>query len=166
MPLWNKSRRTATTGWLLWASCGLGWVLLALAAIDQREQLLPDVLTLPLIPAGLAVAYVDDPAHLFDHAVGAIAGYAVFVLIELVYARVRGRAGLGRGDAKLLAAAGAWVAWIGLPHVVLIAALTALIAAAAARLTGHSVGATTRLAFGPWLALGTWLVWLYGPISL
>lgn len=157
---------SATTGWLLWASCGLGWTLLALAATDQREQLLPDALTLPLIPAGFVVAYVDDPASLLDHAIGAVAGYAVFVLVEFVYARLRGRAGLGRGDAKLLAAAGAWVAWTGLPHVVLLAALAALAAAAVARLTGHAIHATTRIAFGPWLALGTWLVWLYGPLHL
>jgi leader peptidase (prepilin peptidase)/N-methyltransferase len=157
---------SATTGWLLWASCGLGWTLLALAVIDQREQLLPDTLTLPLIPVGLVVAYFDDPAGLLDHAIGAVAGYAVFVLVELVYARLRSRAGLGRGDAKLLAAAGAWVAWTGLPHVVLLAALAALAAAAVARLTGHAIHATTRIAFGPWLALGAWLVWLYGPLYL
>jgi prepilin signal peptidase PulO-like enzyme (type II secretory pathway) len=32
-------------------------VLLALAVIDVRRLILPDVLTLPLIPAGLAVAW-------------------------------------------------------------------------------------------------------------
>src|SRR5262249_34276868 len=47
---------TIAEGWVLWASCALGWCLLALAVIDARDGILPDVLTLPLIPAGLAVA--------------------------------------------------------------------------------------------------------------
>jgi hypothetical protein len=38
-------------GWLLWVSCGLGWTLLALAAIDLRHYLLPNALTLPLAAA-------------------------------------------------------------------------------------------------------------------
>ena len=37
------------SGWLLWASLGLGWTLLTLAAIDWREFVLPDIITLPLI---------------------------------------------------------------------------------------------------------------------
>jgi leader peptidase (prepilin peptidase)/N-methyltransferase len=42
---------TVLSGWLPWASLGLGWALLALAAIDWREFVLPGVITLPLIPA-------------------------------------------------------------------------------------------------------------------
>jgi leader peptidase (prepilin peptidase)/N-methyltransferase len=157
--LWAAS---AVSGWLLWATCGLGWTLLALAVIDVRALLLPDALTLPLIPAGLAVATALDRAALAEHVAGAAAGYGAFVLIELGYARARGRAGLGRGDAKLLGAAGAWVSWSGLPAVVLIAALAALAAVAAARLAGRPAAASGPIPFGPWLALGIWLVWLYG----
>ena len=43
-------------GWLAAATAGLGWVLLALAVIDWRDMLLPDVLTLPLAVAGLLVS--------------------------------------------------------------------------------------------------------------
>src|SRR6267143_812555 len=58
------------SGWLLWATCGLGWTLLALAAVDFRHFVLPDALTLPLIPAGLAVAYLEEPAELMAHVIG------------------------------------------------------------------------------------------------
>ncbi len=44
------------SGWLLWASCALGWALLALSVIDWRHHTLPDPLTLPLLVGGLAVA--------------------------------------------------------------------------------------------------------------
>ena len=38
----------------VWVDCGLGWTLLTLAWIDWTDFLLPDVLTLPLLLAGLA----------------------------------------------------------------------------------------------------------------
>ena len=96
-------------GWLAWAGCVLGWTLLALAVIDAKHLLLPDTLTLPLVPAGLLVAWAVEPAKLADHAIGAAAGFVVVAAIGLAYRRLRGREGIGLGDAKLFAAAGAWV---------------------------------------------------------
>ncbi len=151
-------------GWLVWASCVLGWALLALAAIDWRDLVLPDEATLPLIPAGIAVAYFVAPGLPVAHMSGAIAGFAVFVLVRGAYRRLRGREGLGLGDAKLLAAAGAWVGWVGLPSVVLIAATAALAVALAQGLAGRRVGADQTVPFGSYLALATWIVWLYGPL--
>jgi leader peptidase (prepilin peptidase)/N-methyltransferase len=153
------------SGWLVWASCALGWALLVLAWIDWRYFLLPDPLTLPLIPAGLAVAWAVDPARLPDHLIGACAGFAAFVAIGWLYARLRGRIGLGLGDAKLLAAAGAWISWEGLPGVVLIAALAALAVTLLGALSGRTPSATTRVPFGSYLALGIWLTWLLGPLA-
>ncbi len=45
------------SGWLSWASCLFGWALLAIAATDQRFMVIPDELTLPLIPTGVAINY-------------------------------------------------------------------------------------------------------------
>lgn len=153
------------SGWLVWASVALGWSLLAMAVIDQRHEILPDVLTLPLIPAGLLVAWAIDPGKLLDHAIGAAAGFLVFVAIAWTYHRLRGREGLGMGDAKLLAAAGAWLGWQGLPSVVVIGALSALALALARAAAGAKLSAGMRISFGPYLALGVWLVWLHGPLS-
>ena len=152
------------SGWLLWVSLGLGWILLALAAIDLRHYLLPDVLTLPLIPGGLAVAYALDPALLPAHALGALVGFGAFAVIGILYRRLRGRDGLGLGDAKLLAAAGAWLGWAALPSVVVIGAALALAFALAQALAGAKLALTGKLAFGPHLALAFWLVWLFGPL--
>jgi len=152
----------------LWAVAGLGWTLLALAAIDARRFLLPDVLTLPLVPAGLAVAYAAPrwPVAPADAAIGAVAGFAALALIGLLYRRLRGREGIGLGDAKLLAAAGAWTGWQGLASVVLVAAATGLAAAVlAALIRRRRLDPLARLPFGVFLALGLWLVVLYGPIA-
>ena len=155
------------SGWLLWVDCAFGWTLLALAAIDQRHLVLPDVLVAPLVPAGLAVAYLTAPDALLDHALGVAAGFLSFAAVRLVYHRVRGKEGLGWGDAKLLAAAGAWLSWQALPSVVLVSAIAALAAALLARRwRGEALSPSTRVAFGPYLCLGTWLVWLYGPLIL
>ena len=152
------------TGWVVWASCGLGWCLLALAAIDWREGVLPDALTLPLIPTGLAVAYCEDPDALIPHLIGSLAGFVVFAVVRVVYSYLRGREGLGLGDAKLLAAAGAWVSWEGLPSVVLIGSLATLLWVAVEGLLGRHPSLGRALPFGPGLCLGGWIVWLTGPL--
>jgi leader peptidase (prepilin peptidase) / N-methyltransferase len=154
------------SGWLLLVSCALGWTLLTLAAIDQRHFLLPDVLTLPLIPAGLLVAWAIDPALVMSHLVGVFAGFASFAAIAFAYRRLRRREGLGLGDAKLLAAAGAWLGWQALPGLVVIAAVCALAIALARTVAGGALSATTKIAFGSYLALAFWLVWLLGPLIL
>lgn len=157
---------TVVQGWLLWASCGLGWTLLALSAIDWRTYTLPDRLTLPLIPAGLAVIAAVDPDRLTSHVSGTVIGFAAFAGLAYAYRALRGRDGLGLGDAKLFAAAGAWLGWQALPSVVLIGAATALGLAIAGRCLGGTIAWSQRLAFGPHLALGLWVVWLHGPLVL
>ncbi len=157
--------------WLSWIGAALGWVLLTLALIDARHFLLPDLLTLPLIPAGLLVTWWGDqgaagPMLLPHHLAGAVLGFAGLAGLGWLYRRLRGREGLGMGDAKLMAAAGAWVGWAGLGSVLLWAALPALVAAVIwGRLRGR-LSADMPVPFGTFLALGFWLTWLYGPIGV
>ncbi len=160
---------------LVWPTAALGWALLALAVIDAKHFILPDVLTLPLIPAGLAVAWWLDPADLLEgqllhHALGAALGFLGFAGLAWAYRKSRGREGLGLGDAKLLAAAGAWLSWTGLGSVLLWAAPIALVVSLAAGVIqgtlSDKLAGRAALPFGPFLALGFWLTWLYGPIRL
>ena len=139
----------------LWADCALGWALLALAWIDWEHLRLPDVLTLPLLLAGLAVTAWLDPELAGDHALAAAIGYAALRLIALAYRAWRGQEGLGMGDAKLLAAGGAWVGVAGLGPVLLVGAVTGL---AAALIRGGGFRARTIIPFGTCLAAGIWIV--------
>ena len=145
--------------------CVLGWWLLALAWIDLRSWLLPDLLTLPLIVAGLVVAAPGDPEKLVDRALGAALGYLVLEAIAAAYRFLRKAEGLGGGDAKLLAAAGAWVGATALPQVILEAALCALAVAGMLRLRGVRLTARSPLPFGPFIAIASWGIWLFGAIS-
>ena len=142
--------------------CVLGWTLLALAWIDWRSFRLPDLLTLPLLMLGLVSAWLDAPDVLLSCLIGAIAGYAALLLVDLCYRCARGRAGLGRGDAKLLAAGGAWLGWQALPWVVLLAALLGLALAVLQRARGIPLTRETALPFGPPLALAIWVVRIHG----
>jgi leader peptidase (prepilin peptidase)/N-methyltransferase len=146
-------------------SCFLGWTMLAIAAIDAQRFTIPDVLSLPAIPLGLLAsryaldASASQPVSL-DHAIGACLGGASFWLVRETYRRLRGREGLGLGDVKLAAAAGAWVGWMHLPDVILLAAAAALgFAIARAIVRRNSLSGTERIAFGTFLAPSIWIVW-------
>jgi leader peptidase (prepilin peptidase)/N-methyltransferase len=155
---------TETTGWLLLATCGFGWALLTMAVIDWTAFLLPDVLTLPLVPAGLLVAYGVAPASLLDHAIAAAAGLLGAIALAFVYRRLRGRDGLGFGDAKLLAGLGAWVGLEGMPTTILYGSVLGLAFALFSALRGRRLALSDKVPFGAFLAAAGWLVWLYGPL--
>lgn len=155
----------------------LGWTLIALSIVDARTFLLPNCLTLPLIVAGVFhAAWIGTPPgsdvrdFLVEGAwslVAAAAGFLFMALIARTFRQLRGIEGLGLGDAKLLAAAGAWLGLLALPSVLLIAAATALPTTLVAhRLLkrGQPLG-TTPIPFGPYLAGATWIVALYGPLT-
>jgi leader peptidase (prepilin peptidase)/N-methyltransferase len=143
-----------------WLDCILGWWLLALGWSDLRSWLLPDVLTLPLIVAGLAVAAAFAPASLTACALGAALGYLALRVVGWAYRWLRGGDGIGQGDAKLLAGSGAWLGAAALPQVILLAAAAALVAVLCLRLVGVRLGARSALPFGAFLAGATWALWL------
>lgn len=138
----------------------LGWWLFLLAALDVEHQWLPDRLTLPLTPAGLAVAAIGIGPSLESRVIGAAAGFLVLAAIAALYRTIRGREGLGGGDPKLLAAIGAWIGWVQLPFVLLLAGLLGLVALLFKRLRGGQVRATDRLPLGTLMALAAWPIWL------
>lgn len=150
-----------TEPWLVWPGCVLGWLCLALALIDWRHFRLPDVLTLPLLLLGLLATAWREPEQLGDHALACLIGWLAFRGVALLYRRLRGLDGLGPGDAKLLAAAGAWVGIQTLPVVVCAGAgLTLLGILAEALWLWQKPSRDRRVAFGPGLAAALFGCWL------
>lgn len=146
------------------ATLVLGWWLLVIAWIDAETYLLPDRLSLPLVALGLVVTTWLGRSDWSQHALAAGLGFAVLELIDWVYRRLRGRSGLGGGDSRLFAAAGAWLGWSGLASVLLLASIFGLVQAACQHATGRAISRDTEMPFGPALALAIWCVWLFGPI--
>jgi leader peptidase (prepilin peptidase)/N-methyltransferase len=102
--------RGAAPGFL-W-TFGTGCVFLAVAWVDARHGLIPDV----FVAAGLAIAlagagWAGWPA-LWDAALGMVLGGGSFALLKRLYRAVRKQEGMGAGDVKLAAllgaALGAW----------------------------------------------------------
>lgn len=144
----------------------LGWQLILIAVVDAEHFWLPDALTLPLLALGLMAAILLPSGSLLHSAVGAAVGFFGLWLLAFAYRRLRHRDGLGGGDPILLAVGGAWVTWTGLPSVLLWASASALSLVAARIVTGRPVSGQDRLPFGPFLAIGIWLTWLFGPLGL
>ncbi len=145
------------------ASIVLAAALAVLSAIDLKTLCLPDAITLPLILLGWGAAWFFNWDIVYLRIGAAAAGFLFLYAVAAAYRWARGRDGLGLGDAKLLAAAGAWLGVEGLPMVVFSASTAALLAVTVAALLGRPVNRASRIPFGPFLALGFWFVWLYGP---
>ncbi|KFF49004.1 methyltransferase [Gammaproteobacteria bacterium MFB021] len=145
------------TLWLV----GACLVLLALAVIDWRTQLLPDALTLPLLWAGLLYQWAYHPLWLGSAVLGAAAGYLVLWAVYWLFKLITGKEGMGHGDFKLMAALGAWLGWQNLP-------LLLLLSAGAGTLIGIALIVGRRhergqpLPFGPFIALAGWVALLVG----
>lgn len=139
-------------GWAL-----LGWTLLTLAILDWRHFWLPDALTLPLAFLGLTIGLWATDVILIDRIIGAVIGYGALLAISLGYRALRGRDGLGLGDAKLLGALGAWFGWQALPFILLIASMLGL---AVMLVSGRAKSRTARVPLGAFLALAALPAWI------
>ena len=86
-----------------------------LAVLDHRDNWLPDCVTLPLAAAGLLVNMHTGLVSLESALIGFFAGYAAFRLLHDSQILLRGHSGIGLGDAKMMAALGAWLGWPTVP---------------------------------------------------
>ena len=147
----------------------LAFDVLAIAWIDVHRFIIPDELTLGALVLGLANAGLDawpeGWSAVFSSLGAALLRGAVlagcFFALRALYARLRGREGIGLGDVKLAGAGGVWLAWSTIPVAIEIAALAALAVYVVRQLAGGRVmSATARMPFGLFLAPAIWLGWL------
>jgi leader peptidase (prepilin peptidase)/N-methyltransferase len=101
----------------------LAWGLVALTLIDVDHQLLPDVITLPLLWLGLFASLFDVYTDSHSSIIGAIAGYLSLWTVYMAFKLITGKEGMGFGDFKLLAVFGAWFGWKLLPVIILISSV-------------------------------------------
>jgi leader peptidase (prepilin peptidase)/N-methyltransferase len=159
----------ATPGILGVLGAALAFLMITIAVIDWRSFIIPDPLTI----AGLVLAFAHAAAQAAPGGPDAMAQAVaiatlrgavlavVFLIVRNGYSRLRGKQGLGLGDVKLAAVAGAWLDWQFMPVAIEIAAFVALSAYLLRQvLFGRPVSATNRVPFGLFFAPAIWLCWL------
>ena len=124
-----------------------------MSVIDIKHQILPDILTL----TGTVIALFMSPIGSLNALIGAATGLCVFGGIAFAYYKLKNTHGLGGGDIKLLTMIGALVGITGVPLVLLIASITALIAIIIRQII-QKVKTTEPIPFGPFLCLGSWII--------
>lgn len=129
-----------------------GSALLMLSLVDWHTTWLPDVLTQPLLWAGLFVSLQGwIPTPLEQAVIGAMLGYGVLWSTATLFGWVTGKVGMGGGDFKLLAALGTWLGpWAVIPLLMLASTAGALVGLWLKHRSGLRDGG--YLPFGPFLA--------------
>ena len=130
------------------------WFALALSVIDAQHLLLPDKLTLPLLWLGLLFNLMTGPISCEDAVLGAVAGYLSLWLLYWIVWLIWHKEGIGYGDFKLLAAAGAWTGWQSLSVILYVASVIGILCGLVLWFKNRRF--TGALPFGPALALSGW----------
>lgn len=149
-------------GWQAASALLLTWSLIPLILIDYDEQLLPDVITLPMLWLGLLLSlgsWFSDPV---SSIVGAAAGYLALWSLYHVFRLLTGKEGMGYGDFKLFALFGAWLGWQYLPQIILLSSLVGALVGISLVVFGGRDRAKP-IPFGPYLAAAGWISLLWGP---
>lgn len=127
----------------------LGWLLILLAWFDARHLWLPDSIVATLAALAL-VTPAPDALPLMQKLLGGAIGFGTLWLVAATYRRLRGRDGLGGGDAKLFGAIGLWVGALDLPLVLLVACAIGLADVGVRLASGHNTK-MLRLPLGTYL---------------
>ena len=140
-------------------SAAFAGLLIALAFIDLRHYLLPDVLTLPGGLLGLMGAFWSQRVDWKASLAGLGIGVGGLLAVILLYYLVRRREGMGMGDVKMLGMMGAFLGWQWMLLALMIAVMAGTVVGLLAILIrGKSF--QYALPFGTFLSLGG-LVTLY-----
>jgi len=159
-------------------------IVIILVFVDYHHRILPNILTLPGIAAGILLSPLQSLPYHSDflsvkiawslgprnlHAIvpwigsvlGAIIGGGILLVVGIGYERLRKRQGLGMGDVKMMAMVGAFVGWPLAILTIFAGSLLGTFAGVFLMIFRHR-NLQTKLAFGVFLGIGTALSLFYG----
>jgi leader peptidase (prepilin peptidase)/N-methyltransferase len=136
--------------------------LIAITVIDLYHQIIPDVISLPGIGAGLLASLIIPQITFLNSVLGILLGGGSLFLVATLYQWLFKREGMGGGDVKLLAMIGAFLGW---KAVILTILLSSLIGSITGIIIMVLKGKDFKYAipFGPFLSLGAMIALFYGP---
>lgn len=144
--------------------------LIVISFIDLDVRIVPDVISLPGIVAGLVFSvvghyFIFDPVGIVPTPVGAllgvVAGGGFLLAVAWLYERFTGVEGMGGGDIKLLAMIGAFLGWPSIPLTLFLSSLGGSVIGVAFMLA-KGVDRRFALPFAPFLCLGAVVYLFFG----
>ncbi len=135
------------------------YALVVITVIDIRHQIIPDVITIPGMVAGLLINLFDN-IGILRSSLGLLIGGGSLFLISWLYFLMTGKEGMGGGDIKLIAMIGAWLGVGAILPVVLIASFSGTVVGII-YLSLMKKKKDFPIPFGPFLSFGAILYMLF-----
>lgn len=145
-------------GWSLelGASLFLASILIVISQTDLEKWIILDRVVLPALAVAIVLRWFIQPLPYWQYILGGVVGFGLLWLIAVI-----SRGGMGGGDIKLMAFIGWMIGWQATLLTLFIASLIGLVVGFLLYFIREK--ATRRqIPFGPFLALGCWLSYLYG----
>ncbi len=137
-------------------------LLFICSVIDLHLQIIPDVLSLPMLALTPAVVFFHPELDWVSALVGVVAGGGSLYLTAIAYYYLRKDVGLGMGDVKLLAAIGGWLGYQSIIPTLFIGSISGAIVGIGVIIATRSFNLKVKIPFGPFLSLGAMMYLLYG----
>jgi len=127
--------------------------LLVITFIDIDHKIIPDMITLPGIPVGLAASFVLPDMTFKSSILGLLVGGGSLLLVAWTYSLITHKEGMGGGDIKLLGMLGTFIGWKGVIFTIFAASLAGtLVGIIVMLLKGKNL--KFAIPFGPFLSIG------------
>jgi len=127
--------------------------LLVITFIDIDHKIIPDMISLPGIPIGLAASFVLPDMTFKSSLLGLLVGGGSLLLVAWTYNLITHKEGMGGGDIKLLGMIGTFIGWKGVIFTIFSASLAGtFVGIIVMLLKGKNL--KFAIPFGPFLSIG------------
>jgi len=139
----------------------LSSALIIITFIDLKEQIIPDIISLPGIVIGLILSFIVPYISFINSVLGVLVGGGIILIIALVGSKIFKKEAMGGGDVKLAAMIGAFLGWrytiISLFFGFFLGALAGIFL-----VLSKVKSREDMIPFGPFIALGSIITLLWG----
>lgn len=136
--------------------------LIVITFIDLDHMIIPDVISLPGIPIGVAASFLLPVITLKDSLLGLVLGAGGLFLISEVFWLIRRKEGMGMGDMKLLGMLGTFIGWKGVLFTIMAGSFVGMVAGVAQIPFSRDKTMGLKIPFGPFLAAGAIIYIFWG----
>lgn len=122
--------------------------LVVASVIDLYHRIIPDVITIPGIIAGLLASAFLLPSGIKDSIAGILLGGSIFFIVAIA-----SRGGMGGGDIKLIAMIGSFLGWTNVIITIILSSFLGSLVGIVMMIL-FSKGRKYPVPFGPFLSMG------------